>query len=45
MDGVDDDPLLELIAKAWTGRTDRYSEIRSDATTELPRVEMSAIGG
>ncbi len=44
-DGADDDVLLDLIAKAWTGRTDRYSEIRSDATSELPRVEMSAIGG
>jgi cyclic pyranopterin phosphate synthase len=44
-DGADDDALLELVAKAWTGRTDRYSELRSDATRDLPRVEMSAIGG
>ncbi len=44
-DGADDGTLQDLIAQAWTGRTDRYSEIRSDATTDLPRVEMSAIGG
>jgi cyclic pyranopterin phosphate synthase len=44
-DGADDDTLTDLIARAWTGRTDRYSELRSDATANLPRVEMSAIGG
>ena len=43
--GADDDALLELIRDAWTRRTDRYSELRSDATADLPRVEMSAIGG
>jgi cyclic pyranopterin phosphate synthase len=44
-EGADDDMLTDLVARAWTGRTDRYSEIRSDATANLPRVEMSAIGG
>jgi cyclic pyranopterin phosphate synthase len=44
-DGVDDDTLLDLIASVWAGRTDRYSELRSEATAGLPRVEMSAIGG
>jgi cyclic pyranopterin phosphate synthase len=44
-DDADDDALLDLVATAWTGRTDRYSEIRSDATAGRPRVEMSAIGG
>ncbi|MFN8519838.1 MAG: GTP 3',8-cyclase MoaA [Chloroflexota bacterium] len=44
-DGVDDQALTDLVARAWTGRTDRYSELRSDATQGLPRVEMSAIGG
>ncbi len=43
--GVDDDTLTDLIERAWTGRTDRYSEVRSEATARLPRVEMSAIGG
>jgi cyclic pyranopterin phosphate synthase len=44
-DGADDETLTDLIATAWTGRSDRYSELRSDATARLPRVEMSAIGG
>jgi cyclic pyranopterin phosphate synthase len=44
-DGADDDAIAESITEAWTGRTDRYSELRSEATTHLPRVEMSAIGG
>lgn len=43
--GADDATLTDLIADAWTGRTDRYSELRSDVTARLPRVEMSAIGG
>jgi hypothetical protein len=29
----------------WGVRTDRYSEIRSADTRDLPRVEMSYIGG
>ena len=29
----------------WVKRTDRYSEIRTERTTELPRIEMSYIGG
>ena len=31
--------------RVWTKRTDRYSEIRTDRTAELPRIEMSYIGG
>ena len=33
------------LGERWTGRTDRYSEKRSAATRELPKVEMSYIGG
>ena len=44
-DGADDEELAARIRKIWTGRTDRYSEIRSEATRDLPRVEMSRIGG
>lgn len=44
-EGADDDMLIDLIARSWAARTDRYSELRSDATANLPRVEMSAIGG
>ncbi|MBX3031636.1 MAG: GTP 3',8-cyclase MoaA [Chloroflexi bacterium] len=43
--GATDDDLRALVTGAWTRRTDRYSELRSDATVHLPRVEMSAIGG
>jgi len=29
----------------WGNRNDRYSELRSSQTKDLPRVEMSYIGG
>jgi cyclic pyranopterin phosphate synthase len=29
----------------WESRDDRYSEIRSEETASLPKVEMSYIGG
>src|SRR5205085_12476963 len=32
-DGATDDALLELISGVWTARSDRYSELRSLATT------------
>jgi cyclic pyranopterin phosphate synthase len=40
-----DGELHEEIGRIWARRTDRYSEIRSANTAELPRVEMSYIGG
>lgn len=43
--GEDDRAVAERIAGTWRARTDRYSEIRSEATRDLPRVEMSYIGG
>jgi cyclic pyranopterin phosphate synthase len=43
--GATDAQLREQIARIWARRTDRYSELRSAATDELPRVEMSYIGG
>ncbi len=43
--GVDDAALAEHIAAVWRRRGDRYSEIRSEATLDLPKVEMSYIGG
>ena len=43
--GADDDELHETIGRIWSRRTDRYSEERSSLTDELPRVEMSYIGG
>ncbi|MGZ4389111.1 MAG: GTP 3',8-cyclase MoaA, partial [Gaiellaceae bacterium] len=44
-DGTSDDGLRELVAAIWERRADRYSEIRSERTADLPRVEMSYIGG
>ena len=43
--GATDDELRDAIADVWTKRADRYSEIRTDRTAELPRIEMSYIGG
>ncbi len=44
-EGADDDALRERLTEAWSARTDRYSELRSAATGDLPKVEMSRIGG
>jgi cyclic pyranopterin phosphate synthase len=43
--GAGDDALGELVRGIWTRREDRYSELRSERTRGLPRVEMSYIGG
>ena len=43
--GADDAELTASIADIWRARADRYSELRSAATVELPKVEMSYIGG
>jgi GTP 3',8-cyclase len=43
--GAGDQDIADAIAGIWARRTDRYSEIRSERTTDLPRVEMSYIGG
>jgi cyclic pyranopterin phosphate synthase len=40
-----DDHITAAIASLWQRRDDRYSELRSAETTELPKVEMSYIGG
>jgi cyclic pyranopterin phosphate synthase len=42
-----DDPnrLGDVIEEIWAARTDRYSELRSEATLPFPKVEMSYIGG
>jgi cyclic pyranopterin phosphate synthase len=40
-----DAEILDAIASLWRKRRDRYSEIRSEETTDLPKVEMSYIGG
>ncbi|HEY8173161.1 MAG TPA: GTP 3',8-cyclase MoaA [Dehalococcoidia bacterium] len=43
--GATDDNLTETLRQIWIARDDRYSELRSAATAELPRIEMSYIGG
>jgi GTP 3',8-cyclase len=40
-----DDEISQAIARVWGTRDDRYSEIRSENTISLPKVEMSHIGG
>ncbi|MEK6255895.1 MAG: GTP 3',8-cyclase MoaA [Chloroflexota bacterium] len=44
-DGASDEQINETISSVWSKRTDRYSELRSSQTDELPKVEMSYIGG
>ena len=39
------DELEETIRAVWTRRADRYSEIRTEGTSALRKVEMSYIGG
>ncbi len=43
--GATDEEISQAIARVWRKREDRYSEIRSESTAALPKVEMSHIGG
>ena len=43
--GATDAELSQMLARVWGKRTDRYSELRSENTIALPKVEMSHIGG
>jgi len=43
--GASDDEVAKAIATVWTERTDRYSELRSEDTAGLHKIEMSFIGG
>jgi cyclic pyranopterin phosphate synthase len=43
--GGDDTVLSSILGRIWGARTDRYSELRTEATSHLPRVEMFAVGG
>jgi GTP 3',8-cyclase len=45
-DGARTEEVRDRIVATWSGRTDRYSELRTDETRRPPeRVEMSYIGG
>jgi GTP 3',8-cyclase len=43
--GASDAELSDAVAAIWRVRDDRYSELRTAATADLPKVEMSYIGG
>jgi len=44
-DGATDEAILSDLRTVWRARDDRYSELRSEETVDLPKVEMSYIGG
>jgi len=43
--GAGDEEIAAALGGIWRERADRYSELRSSATPDLPKVEMSYIGG
>ena len=43
--GASDQELRQAVSQVWQKRIDRYSELRSAHTADLPKVEMSYIGG
>jgi len=43
--GASDEDITRAIAAVWTERTDRYSDLRSEQTAGLHKIEMSFIGG
>lgn len=43
--GATDAQIGDTLRALWRRRADRYSEIRSAATVDMPRIEMSYIGG
>lgn len=43
--GKSDEEIGEVVRKVWRVRDDRYSDVRTEETARLPKVEMSHIGG
>ena len=43
--GATDTDLRQMIERVWSGRSDRYSELRSAQTADVPKAEMSYLGG
>ncbi len=43
--GASDDEIQEVVRHIWSGRDVRYSEVRSEETSGMPKVEMFRIGG
>jgi cyclic pyranopterin phosphate synthase len=44
-EGASDNDIAQAIARVWGRRSDRYSELRTENTASLQKVEMSHIGG
>jgi GTP 3',8-cyclase len=44
-DGSSDEQISAFVQRVWGNRSDRYSEVRSENTIHLKKVEMSRIGG
>jgi cyclic pyranopterin phosphate synthase len=44
-DGSTDEELVAFLSEVWRARDDRYSELRSQSTSDLPKIEMFAMGG
>lgn len=42
---ANDEELAQAVGDIWRARADRYSELRSSQTNDLPKIEMSYIGG
>ncbi len=40
-----DEEIAAVLARLWGRRDDHYSDLRSEQTAELPKIEMSYIGG
>lgn len=40
-----DEEITAVLARLWGRRDDHYSDLRSEQTAELPKIEMSYIGG
>jgi cyclic pyranopterin phosphate synthase len=43
--GTSDEELSAVLSRLWSARRDRYSEVRSEETAGLKKVEMYHIGG
>lgn len=43
--GAGDTDIADRLGSIWRDRTDRYSELRTEQTPSMPKVEMSHIGG
>jgi cyclic pyranopterin phosphate synthase len=43
--GLGGEAIAEIIRAVWSGRDDRYSELRATIPAAQPKVEMSYIGG